>query len=118
MCRLVFCKGESEPLCYEMLGARCLLESCFHPANSLFIFKSITALQSGSSMEVVTVACQGSGTQDSVAVRSENKSYSYKQLISSAWSISGLLCSGDSNVSLQIYVYIFLNTCQLFFCIL
>ncbi|KAK9923391.1 hypothetical protein M0R45_031813 [Rubus argutus] len=58
-----------------------------------------SALQSGSSMEVVTVACQGSGTQDSVAVRSENKSYSYKQLISSAWSISGLLCSGDSNTS-------------------
>lgn len=57
-------------------------------------------------MEVVKVACQGSGTPDSVAVRSENKSYSYKQLISSAWTISGLLCSGDSNVSLQIYVYI------------
>lgn len=64
-------------------------------------------MQSGSSMKVVKVACQGSGTQDSVAVRSENKSYSYKQLISSAWSISGLLCSGDSNVSLQIYEYIF-----------
>lgn len=58
-------------------------------------------------MKVVKVACQGSETQDSVAVRSENKSYSYKQLISSAWSISGLLCSGDSNVSLQIYEFFF-----------
>lgn len=58
-------------------------------------------------MEVVKVACQGSGTQDSVAVRSDNKSYNYNQIISSAWSISGLLCSGDSNVSLQIYEYIF-----------
>lgn len=67
-------------------------------------------------MEVVKIACQGSGTQDSVAVRSDNKSYNYNQIISSAWSISGLLCSGDSNVSLHLMNIFFLNTCQLFVC--
>lgn len=56
-------------------------------------------------MEVVEVPSHGSGTQDSIAVRSDNRSYSYNQLISSARSISGLLCNGDLNVSLQIHVY-------------
>lgn len=44
-------------------------------------------------MEVVKAACkQGSAARDSIAIRADQKSYTYSQLISSAWKISRLLC--------------------------
>ncbi|KAL3528732.1 hypothetical protein ACH5RR_008054 [Cinchona calisaya] len=47
-------------------------------------------------MELVkAVASKGSETEQSIAIRSEQKSYTYHQLISSAWRISTLLCNGD-----------------------
>lgn len=54
-------------------------------------------MQSGSFMEAVKVTNQGSATRDSVAIRSDHKSYSYNQLISSASSISSLLSSRHLN---------------------
>ncbi|KAI6671892.1 hypothetical protein NL676_006777 [Syzygium grande] len=51
---------------------------------------------SRSFMEVVKAAIQqGSTARDSVAIRADQKSYSYLQLISSAFDISKLLCSED-----------------------
>ncbi|KAG6736935.1 hypothetical protein POTOM_060118 [Populus tomentosa] len=48
----------------------------------------------GTFMEVVKkVYRQGTAAADSIAIRAEHKSYSYKQLISSAWEISDLLCN-------------------------
>ena len=47
-------------------------------------------------MEVVKAAArQGSATAERVAIRANQKSYSYTQLISSARKISSLLCNGD-----------------------
>ncbi|CAB4272583.1 unnamed protein product [Prunus armeniaca] len=50
-------------------------------------------------MEAVKVTNQGSATHDSVAIRSDHKSYSYNQLISFASSISGLLSSRHLNAT-------------------
>ncbi|MQL81210.1 hypothetical protein Taro_013662 [Colocasia esculenta] len=48
------------------------------------------------SMEVVKAALKRCSTQPgTVAIRSQQKSYSYAQLLSSAWKISNLLCTGD-----------------------
>lgn len=54
-------------------------------------------------MEVLKeVAKEGSAARDGVAIRADQKSYSYKQLVSSAWRISSLLCGTDLNaVSLK-----------------
>lgn len=53
-----------------------------------------TASDSGTFMEVVKkVARQGSAARDSVAIRADQQSYSYIQLISSALKISNLLSS-------------------------
>ncbi|XP_020273445.1 malonate--CoA ligase isoform X2 [Asparagus officinalis] len=47
-------------------------------------------------MDVAKAALNNASTKhESVAIRAENKSYSYAQLISSACKISNLLCSGD-----------------------
>ncbi|KAB2611299.1 malonate--CoA ligase [Pyrus ussuriensis x Pyrus communis] len=56
-----------------------------------------SSLQSGSSMEESRVANQGSATHDSIAIRSDHKSYSYNQLISSVSRISRLLSTGELN---------------------
>ena len=66
---------------------------CLH-RSWLFPFKN-AASRSNLLMELVkAVASKGSQTGQSIAVRSEQKSYSYHQLISSAWRISTLLCNG------------------------
>ncbi|RXH88624.1 hypothetical protein DVH24_000223 [Malus domestica] len=62
-------------------------------------FQSIAALQSGSYMEESKVANQGSDTHDTIAIRSNHKSYSYNQLISSASRISRLLSTGEFNAT-------------------
>lgn len=47
-------------------------------------------------MEVFKAAYKkGSMAHDSVAIRADQKSYSYDQLVSSALRISSLLCSND-----------------------
>ncbi|CAL5439752.1 unnamed protein product [Camellia sinensis] len=47
-------------------------------------------------MEVVkAVARQGSVSCESVAIRADQKSYTYSQLMQSSWRISRLLCNGD-----------------------
>lgn len=52
------------------------------------------ALQSLTFMEVVKVAAlQGSAACGSIAIRADQKSYSYQQLISSALDVSKLLSS-------------------------
>lgn len=50
-------------------------------------------------MEVVKeVAKQGSEARDGVAIRADQKSYSYLELVSSAWRISRLLCGANLDV--------------------
>ncbi|CAN6573325.1 unnamed protein product [Malus baccata var. baccata] len=58
-----------------------------------------SSLQSGSYMEESKVANQGSDTHDTIAIRSNHKSYSYNQLISSASRISRLLSTGEFNAT-------------------
>ncbi|KAJ4718092.1 Malonate--CoA ligase [Melia azedarach] len=56
----------------------------------------LSSLHSNSFMEVVKAAYrQSSVSRDSVAIRADEKSYSYAQLVSSALKISSLLCSKD-----------------------
>lgn len=55
---------------------------------------SYTASDCGTFMEVVkAVGSQGDTSSERVCIRADQKSYSYFQLISSAWSISRLLCT-------------------------
>lgn len=63
----------------------------------LFIyFFFFAAFHSNSFMEVFKAAYKkGSMARDSVAIRADQKSYSYDQLASSALRISSLLCSND-----------------------
>lgn len=79
------------------------LESSMFHRDDLIVCSSpkiyFAALQSGSFMEVVKeVAKRGSEARDSVAIRADEKSYSYVQLISSAWRISRLLCGAELDV--------------------
>ncbi|KAM0938566.1 putative oxalate--CoA ligase [Dioscorea sansibarensis] len=59
-------------------------------------FHSVMFLQPGGSlfstfMDVVKVAITRAATHDHVAIRADNRSYSFRHLVSSAWSISNLL---------------------------
>ncbi|KAL5575180.1 hypothetical protein UlMin_016879, partial [Ulmus minor] len=81
-------------------SSRFLNLSCRRINASLGLSQSrvFSSLHSGSSMEVVKeVAKQGSTAHDSVAIRADQKSYSYKQLISSALRISSLLSNAEIN---------------------
>lgn len=90
---------------------------CSNALSNIFIFfifyfsllKSILWIAIGSTslpfMEVVKAkANKASLASKSTALRIEKKSYSYAQLIESAWHISNLLCSSDLDS-----VSIFLN---------
>ncbi|CAL2245463.1 unnamed protein product [Prunus armeniaca] len=80
-----------------------LKASCYFRRTNHFLCLSesrlFSSLQFGSFMEAVKVTNQGSATHDSVAIRSDHKSYSYNQLISFASSISGLLSSRHLNAT-------------------
>ncbi|GLT32681.1 hypothetical protein SLA2020_073290 [Shorea laevis] len=69
-----------------------LLRSPFSAFQSRLLFSS----RSGTFMEVVKAACrQGNAVRDSIAIRADQKRYSYAQLVSSASHISRLLASFD-----------------------
>ncbi|XP_021298736.1 malonate--CoA ligase isoform X2 [Herrania umbratica] len=54
--------------------------------------------ESGSFMEVVKAACrQGSSAADSIAIRADQNSYTYRQLVASAFNISRLLSSSNND---------------------
>ncbi|CAK7356715.1 unnamed protein product [Dovyalis caffra] len=62
--------------------------------GNILIAVRFAASHPGAFMEVIkTVYRQGTAAADSIAIRADQKSYSYKQLISSAWEISNLLCN-------------------------
>lgn len=66
--------------------------------RSFLIYLLLDSTLSGSStfMDVVkAVAKQGYAARESVAIKADQNSYSYVQLISSAWRISDLLCNGS-----------------------
>lgn len=69
--------------------------SLLNTLHFYFIF-FFAAFHSNSFMEVFKAAYKkGSMARDSVAIRADQKSYSYDQLASSALRISSLLCSND-----------------------
>ncbi|XP_057248040.1 probable CoA ligase CCL8 isoform X2 [Beta vulgaris subsp. vulgaris] len=77
--------------CFFFLSPR--TSSSYWLSHSQFYSTS----SSSSFMEVVkAIAKQGSAASNSVAVRADRKSYSYRQLISSAEKISSLLRTSDS----------------------
>ena len=64
-------------------------------------------------MEVVNeVAKQRSDARDGVAIRADQKSYSYKELISSAWRISSLLCGAELSTVSFFFLVTFLGKTQ------
>ncbi|KAK2432577.1 AMP-dependent synthetase and ligase family protein [Trifolium repens] len=66
-----------------------------HPTFSQFR-SSYSSSPSSTFMEAFkAIAKQGLASQGNVAIRADQKSYSYKQLISSAQKISNLLCGSD-----------------------
>ncbi|RVW69484.1 Malonate--CoA ligase [Vitis vinifera] len=68
----------------------------FSALRFLSVDAGLLAARYSTFMEVIkAVARQGSATVESVAIRANQKSYSYNQLISSARKISSLLCNGD-----------------------
>lgn len=82
-----------KPLCFSLPSLLFFPLSLSPPRSRLFC-----SLNSGSFMEVVKeVAKQGSAAHDGVAIRANNKSYTYKQLISAASRISTLLRGSDLN---------------------
>ncbi|KAF4372495.1 hypothetical protein F8388_027168 [Cannabis sativa] len=96
-----------KPLCFYSppmrlsLKTLCSLTLISSPKtnNPLLSFSSsrlFSSLHSGSLMEVLKeVAKEGSAAREGVAIRADQKSYSYKQLISSAQSICSLLCGTE-----------------------
>ncbi|KAL2338062.1 hypothetical protein Fmac_012508 [Flemingia macrophylla] len=68
-------------------------------SSSFSPFRPLSSSASATLMEVVkAIAKQEPAVHESVAVRADQKSYSYKQLFSSAQKISNLLCGGDVKV--------------------
>ncbi|XP_020226372.1 malonate--CoA ligase isoform X1 [Cajanus cajan] len=70
-----------------------------YPKSSFSLFRPLSSSAPATLMEVVkAIAKQEPTVHESVAIRADQKSYSYKQLISSAQKISNLLCGGDVQV--------------------
>ncbi|KAK2971169.1 hypothetical protein RJ640_008593 [Escallonia rubra] len=66
------------------------------PTRCLSLSRLFSSSDCSTFMEVVkAVARKGSLSRQTVAVRADQKSYSYQHLISSAWNISHLLCNHD-----------------------
>ncbi|BBG98971.1 AMP-dependent synthetase and ligase family protein [Prunus dulcis] len=89
-------------LCFYSPALRLKASSYFRRTNHFLCLSEsrlFSSLQSGSFMEAVKVTNQGSATRDDVAIRYDQKSYSYNQLISSASSISSLLSNRHLNAT-------------------
>ncbi|XP_065866149.1 probable CoA ligase CCL8 [Euphorbia lathyris] len=66
---------------------------CPHLPSTVSFLRCYSSLHSDSFMEVVkAVYKQGNAAADSIAIRADQKDYTYAQLISSACNISNLLC--------------------------
>ncbi|KAJ4824003.1 hypothetical protein Tsubulata_033100 [Turnera subulata] len=78
LCRRPYLFSSSKPPSALSLRS-CRFSSSSHPTSFMEVVKSVYT--------------QGSTAGDSIAIRADQKSYSYKQLISSAWEISSLLRS-------------------------
>ncbi|KAL7162475.1 hypothetical protein ACSBR2_042879 [Camellia fascicularis] len=83
------------PLYTSRFGPLCPL-SLFCPSFFFSHSPRFSTLDHKTFMEVVkAVARQGSVSCESIAIRADQKSYTYSQLMQSAWRISRLLCNGD-----------------------
>lgn len=91
----ILCKKKSKKGLFH--GNMRYTSSLFNTLHFYFIlFLFFAAFHSNSFMEVFKAAYKkGSMARDSVAIRADQKSYSYDQLASSALRISSLLCSND-----------------------
>lgn len=93
----ILCKKKSKKgLFHGNMRYTSSLLNTLHFYFILFLFLFFAAFHSNSFMEVFKAAYKkGSIARDSVAIRADQKSYSYDQLASSALRISSLLCSND-----------------------
>ncbi|PIA64892.1 hypothetical protein AQUCO_00100399v1 [Aquilegia coerulea] len=83
--------------CFRRLGFLFITYRRINPKFSSSQSRSISSSSSCTFMEVVKGAIrQGSAARKSIALRVEQKSYTYADLISSAWKVSNLLCDGVS----------------------
>ncbi|KAH1240313.1 Malonate--CoA ligase [Glycine max] len=68
-----------------------------YPSFSFSLFRPLSSSAPATLMEVVkAIAKHEPAAPESVAIRADQKSYSYKQLITSAQKISNLLCGSDA----------------------
>ncbi|GMQ08601.1 hypothetical protein CsSME_00052255 [Camellia sinensis var. sinensis] len=87
--------NQLRPLYTSRFGPLCSL-SLFCPSFFFSHSPRFSTLDHKTFMEVVkAVSRQGSVSCESVAIRADQKSYTYSQLMQSAWRISRLLCNGD-----------------------
>lgn len=81
-------------LCVSAVCSVALRLRCSLSQSRLFSYSTLSG--SSTFMDVVkAVAKQGYAARESVAIKADQNSYSYVQLISSAWRISDLLCNGS-----------------------
>ncbi|RDX93083.1 Malonate--CoA ligase, partial [Mucuna pruriens] len=75
------------------------LSAVAYPSFSFSQFRPLSSSPPAALMEVVkAIAKHESAAHDSVAIRADQQSYSYKQLMSSAQKISNLLCGSDAQI--------------------
>ncbi|KAK1576122.1 hypothetical protein Q3G72_011146 [Acer saccharum] len=87
-------RAAAAPFSFSSSSLRFEAKSHFCVSQARFL----SSLQSNTVMEVFKAACrQGSSARDSVAIRSDQQSYSYGQLVSSALKISALLSSNETS---------------------
>jgi hypothetical protein len=85
----------------------------------LIVSSSYTASQPATFMEVFkAVSKQELAAHGSVAIRADQKSYTYKQLISSVHKISNLLCGNDVKVVSYTLDFLYYSLCEIKLCIL
>lgn len=90
----ILCKKKNLKRVYFMVI--CVIHQVCLTLYTFILFLFFAAFHSNSFMEVFKAAYKkGSMARDSVAIRADQKSYSYDQLVSSALRISSLLCSND-----------------------
>lgn len=75
----------------------------YPPSPSFFSSSASSVSRFGILMEIAkAIASKGNGNLQSIAIRYEQQSYTYREIISSAQTLSTLLCSGDTKNAAQL----------------
>lgn len=84
----------------------------------IFFFDCWAGLAANTFMDVVKATLKRASTaHDSVAIRAENNSYSFAQIVSSAWSICNYLCNGNFESVSRFFFTMYLRRVSLQCCV-